>query len=174
MKKSLLAVAFAMVAMASSAQIYVGGMLGFSADKAENAKYGTTDFNLNPEVGYVLNESWSIGLPINIGFEKTAYDKLLKKDGTTTWSVAPYARYTFYKNGILSLFADGILGFNGKDDDTNVALSVAPGIALSIAENISLVSRIGSLGWNNQYGNGSYFGLNASSTLGDISLYYTF
>ncbi len=174
MKKSFLAVAFAMVAMVSSAQIYVGGSLGFSSNKYEDAKYGTSNFGLNPEVGFVLNESWSFGLPVGIDFTKTAADKAAKQKGSTEWSVTPYARYTIFNSGILSLFVDGILGFKGRNDNTNVAISVAPGIALSVTENISLVSRIGSLGWNNQYGNGNYFGFNAGTTISEVGVYYTF
>ena len=175
MKKSLLAIAFAMVAMVGSAQVFVGGSLGFGSTKAEGAKYGTTNFGLNPEVGYVLNDSWCIGLPIGVDYTKTAAQKLIDADGTTTWNVAPYARYTFYKAGILSCFVDGVLGFNGmQGGDTNVAVYVAPGVALSVTDNISLVSRLGSLGWNNQHGHGNSFGLNANASITSVGVYYTF
>ncbi|MBQ7967739.1 MAG: hypothetical protein IJ290_07490 [Bacteroidaceae bacterium] len=181
MKKSLLVVAFAMVAMVSSAQVFVGGALGFNSDKQKDLEYGTTNFYISPEVGYVLSDSWCIGLPISIEFTKTAAQKVLDTKGTTTWSVSPYARWTFYKNGIFSCFLDGVLGFDGvQGGDTNIAVYVAPGVALSVTENVSLVSRIGSIGWTNvvevnglRY-RGNHFGLNANASVASVGVYYTF
>ena len=175
MKKTLLAVAFALFAMASNAQVFVGGGLGFSSAKHEDAKHSSTTFSFSPEVGYVLSETLSIGLPISINTSKTAYQKAWDQEGTTSWSVAPYARYTFFNSGILSCFVDGVLGFSGvQDDDTTVSLAVCPGVAVSVADNVSVVTRLGSLGWNNQGGDGSYFGLNADTSISSVSLYYTF
>ena len=172
-----------MVAMVSSAQVFVGGSLGFESVKDKNAEHSTTAFNFSPEVGYVINDAWCVGLPVGIGFAKTAAEKAINAKGTTTWSVEPYGRWTFFKSGVLSLFVDGVLGFSGATGSlgygefqtgTNVAIFVAPGVALSITDNISLVSRLGSLGWNNQFGNGSYFGLAADASIGSVGVYYTF
>ena len=174
MKKTLFAIALAMTAMVSSAQVFVGGGLGFSSSKYEGSDYSSTSFNFSPEVGYVLDDVWSFGLPISIATERTALDKALEEEGESAWSIAPYARYTFFRSGSLSVFVDGILGLSGADDDSNVSLSVAPGVAYGFTENISVVTRLGSLGWNNQYGNGSYFGLNADASIGSVALYYTF
>ncbi|MBR3983919.1 MAG: hypothetical protein IKJ92_03045 [Bacteroidaceae bacterium] len=58
--------------------------------------------------------------------------------------------------------------------DTNIAVYVAPGVALSVTENVSLVSRIGSIGWNNNYGHGNHFGLNANASVASVGVYYTF
>lgn len=175
MKKTLLATAFALFATAINAQVFVGGGLGFSSSKQEDAKYSNTTFSFTPEVGYVLGDSWSIGLPISINTSKSAIEKALDREGTTSWSVAPYARYTFFSSGVLSCFVDGVLGFSGeKDDDTTVSLAVCPGVAVSVADNVSVVTRLGSLGWDNRGGDGSYFGLNADTSISSVSLYYTF
>ncbi len=174
MKKTLFAIALAMTTMVSSAQVFVGGGLGFSSSKYEGADHSSTGFNFSPEVGYVLDEVWSFGLPIGIGFERTASEKAYDLEGDTSWSIAPYARYTFFRSGNLSVFVDGILGLAGTNGDTNVSLSVAPGVAYGFTENICVVTRLGSLGWNNQYGSGSYFGLNADASIGSVALYYTF
>ena len=139
MKKTLFAIALAMIATAGSAQVFVGGGLGLSSSKYKDADHSSTSFNLSPEAGYVLDDVWSFGLPISLDFSKTATDKAWDREGTTTWSIAPYARYTFFKSGIISCFVDGILGFSGvTDSDTNVSLAVAPGIAVSVTDNISL------------------------------------
>ncbi len=175
MKKTLFAIALAMIATVGSAQVFVGGGLGLSSSKYTDAEHSSTSFNLSPEAGYVLDDVWSFGLPISLDFSKTASAKAWDREGTTTWNIAPYARYTFFKSGIVSCFVDGILGFSGvTDSDTNVSLAVAPGIAVSVTDNINLVTRLGSLGWNNQYGNGSYIGLNANATISSLAVYYTF
>ena len=175
MKKTLFAIALAMTTMAINAQVFVGGGFGFSSSKYEGSDYSSTTFSFSPEVGYVLDDVWSFGLPIGLSTSKTASEKAYDLEGDTSWSIAPYARYTFFKSGNLSVFVDGILGLSGMNDsDTNVSLSVAPGVAYGFTDNICMVTRLGSLGWNNQYGNGSYFGLNANASIGSVALYYTF
>ncbi|MBE6291017.1 MAG: porin family protein [Bacteroidales bacterium] len=151
MKKSLLMVAFAMVAMVSSAQIYVGGGLGFTSDKVKVSYDGDSEsesgssFYFKPEVGYVLNETLSFGLTFDFTSDKEIGDD----DAVSQWSIAPYARYTFYRTGNLSCFVDGVLGFGVPEEDfTNFSIGVRPGVALSLTENISLVSTIGLVGWN--------------------------
>ena len=63
MKKSLLAIAFAMVAMVGSAQVYVGGSLDL--DLTGNKTASASNFSLSPEVGYELNENLSIGAALS-------------------------------------------------------------------------------------------------------------
>ena len=144
MKKSLLAVAFAMVAMASSAQIYVGGSLGinsttqkFSYDDTSN-KSSVSSFSLSPEVGWIMDETLSFGAALNF----------TTSDGDSQWDIKPYARYTFQKIGNVSCFVDGVLGFGSPEKEwTTFSAAVRPGISANITEHISLISTINLLGW---------------------------
>lgn len=170
MKKSLLTVAFAMVAMVSSAQFYVGGSLGFKATSDDN--YSSTNFNFNPEVGYVLNENISFGAALGFGINNSKQGSY--RSSGNSWEFVPYARYTFFNSGIFSCFVDGVISISGaKNSDATFGIHAKPGIALSITENISLVSHLGTLGWSNANKN-SNFALEADASIAKVGVYYTF
>ena len=83
MKKVFLTFALMLTAMAASAQFYVGGGVGYS--KTESGNNEATVFSITPEVGYVINEDWSVGA--TLGFENV-------EDVSKTFTVEPYVRYT--------------------------------------------------------------------------------
>ena len=87
MKKIVLVCIVAIMATAAQAQIYVGGTLGFSSVKTENsdAELKTTTIKLLPEIGYELDENWSIGTVVGYQYSKTGDLK------TNTITIAPYA-----------------------------------------------------------------------------------
>lgn len=170
MKKSLLAVAFAMVAMVSSAQIYVGGSLGFNATSNDNVS--SNNFGVHPEVGFVMDETLSFGATLDLTTSSSKAGNY--KSSSNSWGFAPYARYTFFNSGILSCFVDGVISISGaKNTDATFGLYVKPGIALNIADNISLVSHLGKLGWSNANKN-SNFALQADASIAKVGVYYTF
>lgn len=173
MRKTLFAVAFAMVAMVSSAQVYVGGALGLKSTSDDNRN--ASSFTFAPEVGYVLSENVSFGASFNYTSNSTKTEILDAevKTNTYTWNFNPYVRYTFFNAGILSCFVDGVVSLSGvKDDDNNFGIYAKPGIALSVTENVSLVSHLGALGWSNA--NNSTFVLNADASIASVGVYYTF
>ena len=63
MKKIVLSVIVALIAITANAQVYVGGTFGVGSDKVEKAgtEVKNTTFKILPEVGYELNEDWSVG-----------------------------------------------------------------------------------------------------------------
>ena len=108
MKKIVLVCIVAIMATAAQAQIYVGGTLGFSSVKTENsdAELKTTTIKLLPEIGYELDENWSIGTVVGYQYSKTGDLK------TNTFTIAPYARYSFLQSDLIKLFVDGGFGFS--------------------------------------------------------------
>lgn len=172
MKKSLLAIAFAMVAMVSSAQVYVGG--GLKANMEKNGNLSNSVFMLAPEVGYALNDNLAFGA----SFDFTAIGAKVKigdtksKSNSSAWSLKPYVRYTFYNAGILSCFVDGVFSVSGAKggNGTSMGLNLCPGVALSVTENVSVVSRLISLGFRD-LGSQS-FGFDAS--FASFGVYYAF
>jgi opacity protein-like surface antigen len=175
MKKSFLAIALAMVAMVSSAQVYVGGSLGLNSTSqkisydgnSQKSSYST--FNFAPEAGWIMDETWSFGAAIN----------LATSDDDTQWSINPYARYTFHKAGNVSYFADAAIGFGVPEEKwTSLSFAVRPGIAVAITDKISVASTINLLGWHsNSYKEGK--GKLAQSNIGfidgaSVRVYYTF
>ena len=67
MKKVFLTVALAAASLAASAQVYVGGEVGFW----RNTDGNHTNFNIKPEIGYNLSDKWDLG--IGIGFNHDYY-----------------------------------------------------------------------------------------------------
>ena len=143
MKKMLFTLLVAISALAANAQMYVGGEVGLW----RNNDAHSTDFVIQPEVGFQLSDSWAIGL--NVGFAHSSSDNL-KVNG---FVATPYARYTYLKLGSVNLFLDGGFGFNtykqkGYDESCNAwQVGVSPGISVRIAKNFNFIAHVGFLGY---------------------------
>lgn len=147
MKKLFLTLAVAAASLAASAQVYVGGEVGFW----RNADDNHTTFSLNPEVGYQLSDKWDLG--IGIGFAHD-YNSGLKQN---TFQVDPYARWSFVKFGPASLFLD--MGFgvctykskveDGPSSDAQVGwrVGVQPGVKVAVCKNLDFIAHTGFLGY---------------------------
>ena len=101
MKKLFLTLAVATIAIAASAQVYVGGQIGLYRDTDDN----NTTFKILPEIGYTFNEHISVGSVIGYAY---AYDSGNKVDQI---EFSPYLRYTYAKLGPVQLFCDANAGF---------------------------------------------------------------
>lgn len=183
MKKFIIsAIAVMMVAFTANAQVWVGGSINYANEKS-TFKAGDTKvteksgvFTIAPEVGYNLDENWAVAASLGLTFPKNA--------ANITFS--PYARYTFYREGIVSLFGDGGLVFNCKkvkdaDADWSYGIFVSPGIAVALNDQFSLVTRLGgiSYGWdterdeNSRYTE-SNFNVGLDLLIPSVGLYYSF
>lgn len=181
MKKIVLTLMVALMAMSASAQIYVGGSLGFTSGKGNIADFDndtkTTTFKILPEIGYELSESWSIGTVI--GYEYKKVDDLK----VNTFAVAPYARYSFFKSDLVRLFVDGGFGFStAKAKDVDDALNswnigLKPGLAVKLSDNFCLVAKYGFFGYeSSKMGDAKThnFGLNLDSEELSFGFHYIF
>ena len=142
MKKFLLIALLAVSAVAAKAQVYVGGQVGFWHN--DDAK--TTNIIIAPEVGYTFNEKWSAGVALQYGHYKADEYKM------DAFTISPYARYTYFKSGIVNLFVDGGVDFavaKPKDGDsaTGFGIGFKPGVSLNVTENVSFVAHFGFLGY---------------------------
>ena len=106
MKKIVLSVIVALIAITANAQVYVGGTFGVGSDKVETegTEVRNTTFKILPEVGYELSEDWSVGTVVGYEYNKSGDVK------TNTFTIAPYARYFFLNSDVVRLFADGGFG----------------------------------------------------------------
>lgn len=171
---------FAVLTLTAGAQVYVGGELGFWREWQNGAN--KTTLNVNPEVGYNLNENWAIGTVIGYNY---IYQQGAKVNG---FGVAPYARYTFAKLGNVNLFVDGTVGFatykvkaaNGVKGDAQNAwqFGFKPGVTVNLTEKLSFVAHVGFLGYRDAdereiFGsNGLGFDLDGNAL--QFGLYYNF
>ena len=104
MKKIILTALVAVASLSASAQFYVGGALGFRSTKdgGEGAKSQSV-FTLSPELGYDINENWTVGLDLDIQF---ANNKVGENFGGEV-----YGRYNYLKAGIATLFVELSAGY---------------------------------------------------------------
>ena len=174
MKKFLLLSVVAFSAIAAKAQVYVGGEVGFWHN--DDAK--STQVTISPEVGYTFNEKWSAGVALGFSHYKQDESKV------TAFAINPYARYTYYKTGIVNLFVDGGVDFTTakpKDGDSATAFGIGfkPGVALNVTDNISFVAHFGFLGYQDADDELSSvinkgFGFDFSSYNMSFGFYYNF
>lgn len=171
MKKILLLLIVACAAISVNAQLYVGGTVGYLNSKNKDLDYKTTQFHFSPEAGYTLNDKWAIGTIISFHSNKWGDAK------QNYFSINPYGRYTFYRNNLLSLFAEGgptlqILNETGDDSDTAFGLGIRPGITIRLTDKISVLARCGNLGYSESDETRSFsFTLSNSLSFG---LFYSF
>jgi hypothetical protein len=112
MKKVFLTSVVAMMSFVASAQMWMGGAVGFGIEDPDVGDKITT-VTIAPEVGYTLNEKWDIAAAFNYSYEKQGDIK------NTGWAIEPYARYTFAEVGIAKFFIEGAVAY-GSEEETMV------------------------------------------------------
>ena len=138
----------AFVSIAARAQdFYLAG----KASLWRNDDLDFTSFQSAPEFGVNLDENWAIGGELVYNHAKGNEGKV------NSFAIAPYARYTYYNNGNLSLFFEGGFGYSsskidGADKSTDGwQIGIKPGVALSLNDNFSILAKVGFIGYNDDY-----------------------
>ena len=175
MKKFFMTLAAVAVAATMNAQVWVGGEIGFNADKTTvknngtSSSYSTNNFTIAPEIGYNLSEKWAVAM--KIGFthsedngavaamvqeaapELTINGKLM----SNSFSINPYVRYIFVKAGNFSAFVDGGISYatihvnnlsSVMNNINSFGVAINPGISYAVSEKVGLVAHIGDLSYN--------------------------
>lgn len=147
-------------ALSSYAQdLYVGG--SFQLKHYSNSEI--SQFAISPEIGYNFSDKWAAGLVLSYRHDDN------ESYTSEIYYVAPYARYTFFKKGILSLFVDGEFLYSKQWNrrDTNdyiygysetadgIRIGVKPGLMIKLADRFNFTSKIGFMGYSD-YGTKSY------------------
>lgn len=149
MKKILMTLFVAAMAMTVNAQVYMGGSVGIGSVKLGSNDAETT-YKFVPEVGYNLNNEWAIGL--TFGYQKGActlgYGNYGQDVSTELVQVSPYVRYTAVRTNLVNVFVDGGVGFGSfKDQGTQFQLGLRPGVAVNLSKNLSFVAHVGFVGF---------------------------
>ena len=142
MKKILLMLVVAVASLTASAQVYVGGGLGFWHESENDV----TTFRLAPSVGYELSEKWAIGAEV-------AYEFVKAGANVQTMEIAPYARWSYFNNKAVRLFVDmgfgvGVVKPEDVDGETSWNIGARPGIAVKLNDHFSLLAKVGFLGYD--------------------------
>lgn len=172
MKKFLLLAMMAVSAMTANAQVWVGGAVGYDYNDLNGQ--GFSKITLSPEVGYNLDDKWAIALDLNTSF------RVGDGSDNTEFTLTPYARYTFFRSGIASLFVDG--GFSvgadkeeGQDANAIWGVGLRPGIAISITPQLTFVTKLAYFGYEkNDKEKRDSFGFGIDNDNLKIGLYYSF
>ena len=107
MKKIILTTLVAVASLSASAQFYVGGAIGFQTSKSgEKDAKAQNVFTLSPEIGYDINEKWTVGADLNFQFANQ------KKGENLGFEV--YGRYNYLKTGIATLFVELGVGYSSN------------------------------------------------------------
>ncbi len=177
MKKIILSALVAVSALSANAQVWMGGALGFGVKDFEGSDDSQLTLTVKPEVGYTINENWDVA--VGLGFNILNNELGRKDHNTTTFSVNPYARYTFAKTGIASFFVDGGVSFEsvklkGSDATTAFWVGVRPGFKVTLSDKVSLVSHVGNLGYKTVKDTYNEFGFGVDNNAIDFGLYWAF
>lgn len=184
MKKIMMIAAMMVATMSASAQVYVGGGVGFQTTSQGDVT--NTTIKLMPEIGYNLDENWAVGVALGYGHSKNSVETngVEVSVKTNVFSINPYARYTFAKFDKVNLFVDGGVEYvhtkSGDDKNNQFAIGLKPGVAVNLNDKLSFVTHVGFLGY--KYDKDDYEGAKAANTFGlDIdgssltfALYYNF
>jgi len=175
MKKIILSLVLTVFAITADAQLYLGGRLGVGADISGRGNW--VDFlqcSIQAEIGKKMNSKIALGT--TLGYEYLPYD------GTHSFIISPYIRYTFVHWDMVSLFTD-IGGsyahlFGYQRGAYAVTIGLSPGVILNLSQHFSLIAHFGLLGcqWNNADPSftETSFGLQLNGSSLTFGAYYNF
>ena len=178
MKKILMTLAAAFVAVTMSAQIYVGGGIGFSSSKYRGGD-NQTAYKILPEIGYNIDETLAVG--VQLGYQQGYVMSYNAVDKEKTLTISPYLRYNALKFDKLTVFGDLNVLYENEDYDgaksTTIGVGIKPGIAIALNDKFTFVSHLGFLGYKQEKEDdvdaSSAIGFSASNGVG-FALYYNF
>ena len=64
MKKLMVIATFLVACITTNAQVYIGGSLGFETSKRSEDTDNLTTWSVIPEIGYKINNLYSVGLQL--------------------------------------------------------------------------------------------------------------
>lgn len=168
MKKIMSLIAMFFVAMTVNAQFYVGGSVNFASEGGGDEDQVST-FTFAPEVGYVLNNDWTVGGVL------TFENKAMGAEGST-FGIGGYARRNFIKSGTVTVFVEGgidIMNYSPKGGDSMSSFSaeLRPGIAVALSDKFSLVAKTGVCGFKS-FDESTSFNLGLNNNNISFGLYY--
>ena len=177
MKKIMLSLAMALVSVCASAQVYIGGTAGISSNKIGDGD-SKTAYKLIPEIGYQFNNQWEAG--IEVGIQKGEVCKISAVGDATTFTIAPYVRYTAVETKLVDFFFEGTIGYGSvsKGGGDFYEVGIKPGLAVKLSNHVDFITKVGFLGYRGyspDHGdNWSTFGVDVDATNISFGAIYKF
>ncbi|MDH6353732.1 hypothetical protein M2132_000049 [Dysgonomonas sp. PH5-45] len=172
MKKLFLTLALALGVLTVNAQevgqFWAGGSLGFSMKSIKIENEAITDtksksytsFKFVPEIGYVITENLGVG--VNLGYTHVEdvrnYNGIEAPTREDGYLFGAFARYTFLKGDLGSLFVDGGATYSYlegkrkpfKSETTDLEIGFRPGVAVKLSNTLALTGKLGFLGYKHE------------------------
>lgn len=146
-------------------RFFVSGAVSYWRESDE------TSFRIMPAVGYTFNDRWAGGVELSYA-----------SDVADNYSIAPFARWTYFRKGSVGLFLDGTVGYSyanldgGQSSGWEVGLK--PGLIWNLNEHFHILTKLGFLGYRDNFrvmgvkSNG--FGLRFSSETLVLGMQFSF
>lgn len=158
--KKLLLIAVLSLGLVSAAnaqeigKLWLGGTAGVGYTKHKISGHETTGFNFQvlPEIGYVMNEDVSMGIAVGYGQYKFDKSRNVATD-VKTFQVKPFVRYTFVRLDRVSFFTEGTVGYEwskfgkGVSEMNTYEFGLRPGFALHLSDKVNFITKVGFAGY---------------------------
>lgn len=166
MKKLIFSFLLIFISVATYAQSYVSGNIGFWYET--ESKFSS--FSMAPEYGYFLSERNACGIELNYQFKKEKERHVV--------GLQPYFR-RYLIAGQFGVFVDGTAGvtytkYKEADDAWGLKIGFIPGVDYQISERFSLQAKLGFLGYYQPDENTKYVRFNMDATDLKIGCMYRF
>ena len=129
-----------------------GGLVSFWQDN----KAKTTTFDFSPEVGYLFNENWGLGVVGTYQYQKG------NGESESLWALRPFARYYYMHSEPFNLYLDGGFGFSTSGGVKGWEVGLRPGACVDLTKGLCLCLRLGFIGYRDKFGAGEEAGLSSS------------
>jgi hypothetical protein len=148
MKRLFVLLIVIIITITIKAQLYISGSVGLCGVKV-GGNDTQTSFKIVPDIGYVINDKWSVGLAV--GYKQGAclvgYGLYGQNVNSKAFGIQPYVRYNVWQFEVVDFFVDGVASIETiKDEGTNYNGGLRPGILFNVTPRIGIVSHIGFMG----------------------------
>lgn len=151
---------------AHDGRFFVGGAVTFWNDTEDEVM----QFDFCPEIGYLFNDDWGVGLLLGYEYEseKSDFGKLV----FNAFKVSPFVRYYYFHKEPFNLYLDAGFGGNigkvGVENSGNYVVDkgfevgIRPGACVDLTEGLCLCLRMGFIGYRDTYFMGEEEGISSN------------
>jgi len=129
-----------------------GGLVSYWQDN----KAKTTNLQLAPEVAYLFNDNWGLGVVGSYELEKKGSDK------ESLWALRPFVRYYYMHREPFNLYLDGGFGVSASSGVKGWEVGLRPGACVDLTKGLCLCLRLGFAGYRKDFIGGEESGLGTS------------
>ena len=133
-------------------RVILGGSL--SAWAANEGK--KLSFSFAPEVGYLFNDTFGVGLVAGFHYERN--DSMKEQ----AWSLRPFGRYYYMHREPFNLYIDGGFGISHAEERMGWEVGLRPGACIDLTKGLCLCLRLGFAGYRKDFIGGEEPGLGTS------------